>query len=178
MDKSLSRGWMKMKIRKWIMRQQWRIVQIRGIYSVFYGVLILAGLYVSYVPFFANMGSIGPLAFAGTILVVFLIMGYIYDRVLVMWAPSQEVSQERNPYMYVPNPKDHIFWFPLYSALLDSLEKLAEETGVDTNTIEETREYYAKLQSLRPELNEDIDEAIRMRKEYVDKHPFSDVLDE
>lgn len=167
-----------MRIRKWIMRQQWRIIQIRGIWTVFTGVLILAGLYVGYLPFFADMGSIGPFAFAATILVVFLILGYIYDRVLVMWAPSQEVSQERNPYMYVPGPKDHIFWFPLYSVLLDSMEKLAEQTGVDTTEIKETREYYSKLQTLRPERNEDIDEAIDMRKEFVSKHPFSDVLDE
>jgi len=179
MDKfSTGRRWMKMKIRKWLMRQQWRIVQIRGIYSVFYGVLILAGLYVGYVPFFASMEVIGPFAFAGTILLLFLVMGYVYDKVLVMWAPSQEVSQERNPYMYVPNPKDHIFWFPLYSALLDSLEKLADHTGADTQAIKEAREYYSKLQSLRPELNENIDEAIEMRKEFVKKHPFSDILDE
>lgn len=160
------------------MRQQWRIVQIRGIYSVFYGVLILAGLYVGYVPIFANMGAFGPFTFAATILVVFLIAGYVYDRVLVMWAPSQEVSQERNPYMYVPNPKDQIFWFPLYSALLDSLEKLAVQSGVDTSAITETREYYAQLQALRPELNQDIDRAIELRKEFVSKHPFSDISED
>ncbi len=166
-----------MRIRKWTMRQQWRIIQIRGIWTVFTGTLILAGLYVGYIPFFVDMGLLGPFAFAATILAVFLILGYIYDKVLVMWAPAQEVSQERNPYMYVPSPKDHIFWFPLYSALLDSIEKLAEQTGVNTIKIRETREYYSKLQALRPERTEDIDEAIEMRKEFVSKHPFSDVQD-
>ena len=166
-----------MKIRKWIMKQQWRILQIRGIWGIFYGVLILAGLYVNYVPFFNEMGVIAPFAFASTILFVFLIIGYIYDRVLVMWAPAQEVSQERNPYMYVPSPKDHIFWFPVYSILLDVTEELAISVGADTAAIDEARSYYSRLQALRPERGEDIDEAKELRQEFVSKHPFSDIFD-
>lgn len=166
-----------MRIRKWLMKQQWRILQIRGIWAVFYGILILAGLYVGYVPFFDDMGAIGPFVFATVILFLFLIIGYIYDRVFVLWAPSQEISQERNPYMYVPSPKDHIFWFPLYSSMLDATEELAMKVGADTTVVRETKEYYAKLQSLRPERNEDIDEGIRLRQEFISKHPFSDVFD-
>ena len=166
-----------MRIRKWLMKQQWRILQIRGIWGVFYGVLILAGLYVEYVPFFANMGAVGPFAFAITILFVFLIIGYIYDRVLVMWAPSQEVTQERNPYQYVPSPKDHVFWFPLYSTILDATEELAEKVGADTKAVKEARDYYARLQTLRPERSGDIDEGLNMRKEFVSKHPFSDIVE-
>ena len=159
------------------MKQQWRVLQIRGIWGVFYGTLILAGLYVEYVPFFNNMGVTGPFLFAITILLAFLIIGYVYDRVLVMWAPSQEVTQERNPYMYVPSPKDHIFWFPLYSTMLDITEELAIKVGADTSVIEEAKSYYSKLQSLRAERNEDIDEGIRLRQEFISKHPFSDVFD-
>lgn len=166
-----------MRVRKWLMRQQWRILQIRGIWGVFYGVLIIAGLYVEYVPFFNDMGAVGPFAFAATILFAFLIVGYIYDRVLVMWAPSQEVTQERNPYMYVPSPKDHIFWFPLYSTIIDATEKLAEKVGADTAALKETREYYARIQALKPERREDLDEGIRLRQEFIRNHPFSDVFD-
>ncbi|TFG34231.1 hypothetical protein EU527_04220 [Candidatus Thorarchaeota archaeon] len=167
-----------MRIRKWLMKQQWRILQIRGIWGVFYGVFILAGLYVGYVPFFNDMGILGPLTFALTILLVFLIIGYIYDRVFVMWAPSQEVTQERNPYMYVPSPKDHIFWFPLYSTILSVTEELAEKVGADTTAIKETKSYYSKLQALRPEINQDIDEGIRLRQEFISKYPFSNVFDD
>ncbi|MHA2024031.1 MAG: hypothetical protein ACTSWQ_10255 [Candidatus Thorarchaeota archaeon] len=167
-----------MRIRKWLMKQQWRILQIRGIWGVFYGVLILAGLYVEYIPFFNDMGSFGPFIFASVILFIFLIIGYVYDRVLVMWAPSQEVTQERNPYMYVPSPKDHIFWFPLYSTILDVTEKLAEKVGANTDAVKETRSYYAKLQALGPERIEDLDEGIKLRQEFIRKHPFSDVFDD
>ncbi|MBS3795921.1 MAG: hypothetical protein KGY80_13540, partial [Candidatus Thorarchaeota archaeon] len=81
-----------MEIRKWLMKQQWRVVQIRGIWGLFYGILLLAISFYDYIPFFVEMGTYGPFAFAGIIVFVFLVLGYIYDRVLVMWAPSQEVS--------------------------------------------------------------------------------------
>jgi hypothetical protein len=163
-----------MGVKKWLMKQQWRIVQIRGIWGLFYGILLLAVAYYEYIPFFVAMGTNGPFVFAGVILFIFLILGYIYDRVLVMWAPSQEVTIERNPYQYVPSPKDHIFWFPLYSALLDVTEVLAKEFDVDTSVIEETREYYAKLQQLRPEIRDNIDKGIELREEFVRTHQFKE----
>jgi hypothetical protein len=156
------------------MKQQWRIVQIRGIWGLFYGILLLAYAYFGYVPLFAAMGALGPFAFAGTLLIAFLILGYLYDRVFVMWAPSQEVSMERNPYQYVPSPKDHIFWLPLYSAMLDATEKLAEKHDVDPIAIRGAKAYYAHFQKLRPEGKEDLDKAEELRAKFVSDHPFWD----
>lgn len=154
------------------MKQQWRIVQIRGIWGLFYGILLLAIAYFEYIPYFAGMGPFGPFVFAIAILFVFLILGYVYDRVLVMWAPSQEVTMERNPYQYVPSPKDHIFWFPLYSAMLDSIEKVAQKFDVDTSNIHDVKEYYFHLQSLRPERKEDLDKALELRSKFVSNHQY------
>ena len=159
------------------MKQQWRIVQIRGIWSLFYGILLLAIAYYEYVPFISDLQTIGPFLFAGVILFVFLILGYIYDRILVMWAPSQEVNIERNPFQYVPSPKDKIFWFPVYSALLDVSERLVHHFELDPTQVKETRDYYAELQKLRPERNEDIDRAIELRRDYVERHEFSTICD-
>jgi len=162
-----------MRIRKWFMKQQWRIVQIRTIWNLIYGIFILAGLYVGYIPILADMGIMGPFIFAGIVFFSFLIIGYIYDRVLVMWAPSQEVTYERNPYQYVPSPKDHIFWFPIYSTILDACEQLAEEFNMDTEDIKATKKHYAEIQKLRPERNEDIDRSVELRKEFVAKYKFN-----
>lgn len=156
------------------MKQQWRIVQIRGIWGLFYGILLLAYAYFGYVPFFADMGALGPFAFAGTLLVGFLFMGYMYDRVFVMWAPSQEVKMERNPYQYVPSPKDHIFWLPLYSVMLDSIEKLAGKYDVDSSAIRDARAYYSRFQKLRPERKEDLAAAEDLRNEFIAGHSFWD----
>ena len=167
-----------MGVKKWLMKQQWRVIQIRGIWGLFYGILLLAVAYYEYIPFFVEMGSIGPFVFAGVILFAFLILGYIYDRVLVMWAPSQEVTIERNPYQYLPSPKDHIFYFPLYSTILDVSEKLAQEYGFDNTVIKETREYFAELQKLRPERTEDIDESIKLRERFLQKYLYGRASDD
>ncbi len=161
-----------MRVRKWLMKQQWRVVQIRGIWSLFYGTLLLAMAYVGYVPVFSVFGAAAPFVFAVVILIVLLILGYIYDRVLVLWAASQEVVQERNPFQYVPGPKDHIFTFPIYSTVLDAMEQLGDRFGVDTSLIKETREYFAKFERFRPERREDIDEALKLRQEFLKKHPL------
>ncbi|MHA1934346.1 MAG: hypothetical protein ACW97A_03610 [Candidatus Thorarchaeota archaeon] len=167
-----------MGLKKWVMKQQWRIVQIRGIWSLFYGVLLLAIAYYEYMPFISDLAEFGPFVFAGVILFIFLILGYVYDRVLVMWAPSQEVTIERNPYQYVPSPKENVFWFPIYSALLDISEQLAKHNDVDTAVVDETRKYYSEIQTLRPERNEDIDKGIKLREDFIRSHKFSSILDE
>jgi hypothetical protein len=160
------------------MKQQWRIVQVRGIWGLFYGILLLAAAYYGYLPYIKDMGEIGPFIFAGILVFSFAILGYIYDRVFVLWAPSHEVTQERNPFQYVARPIDRIFWLPMYSAVLDSCEQLANEFGIDPQIILETREYYAEYEKLRPEKREDIDAAIELRDKYVRNHSFKEIVSE
>ncbi|MFW9846875.1 MAG: hypothetical protein ACFFD6_09015 [Candidatus Thorarchaeota archaeon] len=166
-----------MRVRKWLMKQQWRIIQIRGIWGLFYGILLLAYAYFGYIPYFADMGALGPFVFSGVLLFAFLILGYLYDRVFVLWAPSQEVSMERNPYQYLPSPKDHIFWFPLYSSMIEMTEKLAEKYDVDTDILDEVREYYSQLSVLRPEEKTNLDIAEKLRDDFIRDHPFVEMND-
>lgn len=167
-----------MGLRKWTMKQYWRLLQVRGIWGLFYGVLLLAVAYYTYIPFFVEMGTLGPFALAACMLFVFLILGYLYDRVFVLWSPQQEVVRERDPFQYVPNPRDRIFWFPIYSVILSTLESLAQEFDVDRTAITDTREYFAELQNMRPERREDIDNAIALRKKFVEAHPFSRIAND
>ena len=165
-----------MRFRKWLMKQQWRIVQVRGIWGLFYGILLLAAAYYGYLPYIKDMGEIGPFVLSGILLVSFAILGYLYDRVFVMWAPSHEVTQERNPYQYVARPIDRIFWLPIYSVLLDASDKLANHFELDNSVIEETRQYYSIYQTLGPERKENIDKAIQLRENFVRDHPFMGII--
>ena len=97
-------------------------------------------------------------------------------RDAIAGSPSQEVNVERNPYQYLPSPREQIYWFPIYSAMLNISEELAKKFDVGTQTIEETREYYSQLQGLKVERKEDIDTALDLRLKFVEKHPFSKVL--
>jgi hypothetical protein len=166
-----------MRIKKWLMKQQWRIIQIRGIWGLFYGILLLAIAYYEFIPWFSNIEIWGPFLFAGVIVVAFLILGYVYDRVLMLWAPSQEVIMERNPFQYVPGPKERIYWLPLYSALLTVAEDLSDHYGLDKRDIVESREYFAEIMTLRPERPGDLEKAAMMRSDYIESHPFSDILE-
>ncbi|MFW9975733.1 MAG: hypothetical protein ACFFDQ_10730 [Candidatus Thorarchaeota archaeon] len=167
-----------MGFKKWLMKQQWRIIQVRGIWGLFYGILLLAAAYYGYLPYIKDMGELGPFVFAGILVVSFAILGYLYDRVFVLWAPSHEVTQERNPYQYVGRPIDHIFWLPLYSVILKSCEELAAYYDLDDSIIQETKEYYSRYEQLRPEIKEDIETAIKLREEFIQKHSFADILEE
>jgi len=165
-------------LRKWIMKQYWRLVQVRGIWNLFYGVLLLAVAYYAYVPVFLDMGAIGPFVFAGILLTVFLVLGYLYDRVFVLWGPQQEVVIERNPFQYVPHPRDKIFWFPLYSVVLNTAEEILATIGRDVTPIRETREYFAELQTCTPHSREDLERAMRLRDEFIAKHRFTDFVND
>ncbi len=165
-----------MGVRKWIMKQYWRLVQVRGIWNLFYGVLLLGIAYYVYIPVFYDMGALGPLVFAAILLFSFLIIGYFYDKVFVMWGPQQEVVIERNPFQYVPQPRDRIFWFPVYSALLSASESIANKLELDTTSIKDTRTYFAELEKLRPERPQDIDKAIKLREAFLKDHHFSNIL--
>lgn len=166
-----------MGVKKWLMKQQWRLTQIRGIWSLFYGTFMLAIAFYGYVPLLNEMGPIAPFVFSAILFIMFIIGGYIYDKVLIMWAPSQEVWMERNPYQYVPQPRDRIFWFPFYSVLLDVSEKMANSQGLDTSLIDEVREYYSELEKYTAERKEDIDAANRLRESFQAKHSFRDIID-
>lgn len=167
-----------MGVKKWLMKQQWRLTQIRGIWSLFYGTFMLAIAFYGFVPILNEMGAIGPFLFSAIIFVIFIIGGYIYDKVLIMWAPSQEVWMERNPYQYVPQPRDRIFWFPFYSVLLDISEQMASSYGIDTSVIDEVKDYYAELEKYTAERKEDIDAANELRMRFQDKYSFKDILDD
>ena len=164
-----------MGVRKWIMKQYWRLVQVRGIWNLFYGVLLLAIAYYAYIPYFYDMGALGPFVLAGILLTGFLTAGYLYDRVFVMWGPQQEVTVERDPFQFVPHPRDRVFWFPVYSTLLNASESIENELGLDVSKISETREYFANLEELRVEISTDIDAAIELRNAFIRKHPYRDI---
>ena len=95
-----------------------------------------------------------------------------------MWGPQQEVTMERNPYQYVPHPRDTIYWFPLYSVLLQSSKELAEKLEFDTDVIESTQKYFSELAKLRPERKGDLDIAVDLRRKYYAEHPLDRIIDE
>ena len=84
---------------------------------------------------------------------------------------------ERNPFQYVPQPRDRVFWFPFYSVLLEISEELAKKHNIETSLIEEVREYYSELEKYTAERKEDIDAASDLRDRFMKKHSFEEIIE-
>ena len=58
---------------------------------------------------------------------------------------------------------------------MDASEKILEKMDLETSEVVETRKYFAELQRLRPERNDDLDRGIELRQEYMKKYRFEDI---
>ncbi|MHA1556527.1 MAG: hypothetical protein ACTSPM_06275 [Candidatus Heimdallarchaeota archaeon] len=114
------------------MKWRFRLDQSRAIFGLITFAVLLADKYVSVIPWFKDQGFwSGDMLLSVVILILFLIVGYLYDRLFKLWTETQTVNVERNPYTYVPNPKEYINNLAIFSFLFDSLNQIAEKLDVE-----------------------------------------------
>lgn len=121
-------------VKKRMMIQFWRLQQTQQIIGLFFWALTLTGVfYLSYFhSWFVKFGVVrNDEVFLGTIItffliiLAFLVIGLIYDRVLKLWVEQTDVTVERNPYStgYLL-PKEIVYWrrttLPVMKALAKS----------------------------------------------------------
>ena len=94
-------------VKKWVMRQYWRMQQSQSVLSL--GLLgsSLTLLIWPYIKFrFEGTPSvlgipttyIGLLGIFSTLIMIVLLIGFLYDRVFSLWTELRSVDLERNPY--------------------------------------------------------------------------------
>ena len=120
-------------VKKGLMVQLWRIQQSQAIISIFFWSLTLAGVfYKDYIhPHFVAWGIVriedvflGTVILFFIIVVVFLIFGLLYDRVLRLWVEQTTVAVERNPYSKERlMPKEVVFWQRGYLSIMKEIAK-------------------------------------------------------
>lgn len=128
-------NWTKYFVMKW----RFRIDQARALFGLITFAALLAVGYFEYITFFYNQGFWGIIEFTLIIFVVFLIGGYLYDRVFRLWAETQTVNVERNPFTYVPGPKEYINHLATFSFIFMSLTQIAEKLDIDLEAAEYIR---------------------------------------
>ena len=105
-------------VKKGLMIQLWRLQQSQAMISLFFWALTLAGVYYVYFhPVLVRLGLpenqvfVGIFVLFSLIIITFLILGLLYDRVLKLWVEQTDVAVERNPYSskYLL-PKDIMYW--------------------------------------------------------------------
>lgn len=94
--------------KKWIMRQYWRVQQSQAFISMgFWGttLTLLIWPYVSWrfdsAEEFAGLPTTywGLASIFTSVMVIVLLAGFVYDRVLGLWIEWRSVDTERNPFM-------------------------------------------------------------------------------
>ncbi len=93
------------------------------------------------------------------------IAGWYYDRKLVLWSPEQIVNIERNPYSYVPEPRNYALLLPIYHTFFAVLRELFVSHDMDTIVIDRLALYLHEYLQLSVTRNEDLFEAQRLRSE-------------
>ncbi|MHA1366629.1 MAG: hypothetical protein ACTSP5_09505 [Candidatus Heimdallarchaeota archaeon] len=123
-------------IKLFSMRWRFRLDQSRAIFGLITFALLLALSYAKYLP---DSWLINPddipfwivLVFTLFILIIFIIGGYIYDKFLKLWSQTTAVNVARNPYTYVPAPKELIVILGWWVHTFNTLSQIAKKLDIE-----------------------------------------------
>jgi hypothetical protein len=139
--------WFKYFVMKW----RFRLDQARAIFGLLTFAVLLANSYSDEIPWFRDQGFWRrDLLLAFIIFIGFSLGGYLYDRSLRLWTETQRVSVERNPYTYVPNPKERWQSRAFWSYNLTVLSQIAEKLDLKIENEEFMRLFIQHYYSLTP----------------------------
>ncbi len=162
---------------KWIMKQYWRVGTIRALLSLALSMFVLGRLYYVYVPGLENLGVIGAIILGSSLVLLFIGLGWYYDEKMKMWSQSLQANTERHPYQYIPDFKTYTFDYPVYYAILVTMNKILEKLGHEIDSAKSILPYMKKYFSRKPTRG-DIFSALPYSYEYMKQHPIGEEFKE
>lgn len=160
-----------MPLKKWVMKQYWRVSTIRTLLSLGMWMLILGRSYYGSVPIVSDMGFLGALILGAILFSFFLGLGWAYDTQAKMWSPKMQASIERNPYRYVPAYSSLSMEKPFVYALLYAFLRVFRKAGLDGKYIVDAIGYFDEYFARAP-IKDDIMTSEGLARNFMDKHPF------
>lgn len=157
-------NWSKFFFMKW----RFRLDQARAIFGLLTFAFLLAAGYVEYISFLDKLGFWGVIIFTILIFIVFIIGGYLYDRVFSLWSENQAVNIERNPYTYVPSPKEQWYTMAVYGYIFNSLNQIAKKLEIDLDNEDELRLFLQHYLSMSPNTPNYVEEVEKLK--VISKH--------
>ena len=156
------------------MKQYWRVGTIRAIVGVILGMLVLGRYYYKFIPYFNSLSPsiLGAILLAGVFLIVFLIAGYIYDVKAALWNEQTQITTEKNPWQYVPQPRLFQIEYPIFYVMFDTLRQLFTKKGISTQKIDETVMYLDEYFNRLPDRRSDLLNAEAIAADFMRDHPF------
>ncbi len=92
------------------------------------------------------------------------IAGWYYDKKLRVWSADIVVKFERNPYMYVPDPRNGVMEIPFFLVLFKTLNNLFENRNLDRRELQNMIQYLETYQQFNASVNQNMEDARDLRR--------------
>ncbi|NHJ39319.1 MAG: hypothetical protein FK731_04745, partial [Asgard group archaeon] len=153
--------WTKYFVMKW----RFRLDQSRAIFGLITFAILLADSYAPKIPWFMDQGFWrGEFILALLIFIIFALGGYLYDRSFKLWSETTTVSIERNPYTYVPNPKEQWQSRAIWTFVFTILSQMAEKLDLEIENEDFMRLFIQHYYSLTPGDEDIVQESAKLSK--------------
>lgn len=90
--------------------------------------------------------------------------GWYYDKKLRVWSADFVVKFERNPYMYVPDPRNGVMEIPFFLILLKTLSSLLEKRNIDRTELQNMIQYLETYQHFDVSIDQNMEDARALRR--------------
>jgi hypothetical protein len=91
--------------------------------------------------------------------------GWFYDKKLRVWSADNIVKFERNPYMYVPDPRNGIVEIPFFTILSKTLYDLFEKLDLENTELGNMLLYLEKYRQFDASVDQNMEDARALRRE-------------
>jgi hypothetical protein len=152
-----------------ILRLNW----IQALTGLFQDVLVFGALYVTILfPEQVTNGLVpidylflGILFLSLPLFLGLIAAGWYYDKRLRVWSADFIVKFERNPYMYVPDPRNGVMEIPFFLILFRTLDSIFEKKDLDRTELRKIIQYLETYQHFDASVDQHMAEARALRKE-------------
>lgn len=152
--------WLKYFSMKW----RFRLDQARAIFTLATFAVLLSANYVDRIPWFQDQGFWrSDFLLSVVVFIVFVVVGYIYDRAFQLWTETQKVNVERNPYTYVPSPKEEWHSVVVWGYIFNALTQIAKKLDVELENQDEVRLFFEHYFSMNPTTPDFLGEVEKLR---------------
>jgi hypothetical protein len=152
-----------------ILRLNW----IQSLTGLLQDVLVFGALYVTIlfpeqvtdglVPF--NYLILGIIFLSLPLFFILSFAGWFYDKKLRVWSADNIVKFERNPYMYVPDPRNGIVEIPFFTILSKTLYDLFEKLDLENTELGNMLLYLEKYRQFDASVDQNMEDARALRRE-------------
>ncbi len=151
-----------------------RLNYIQALTGLVQDVLVFGALYVTLLfPDVASDGLVplnylflGILYLSMPLFFILTAAGWYYDKKLRVWSADYVVNFERNPFQYVPDPRNGIIEIPYFLVLFKALNEVFGHLNLDQSKLTNMIQFLEKYITLTSSVDQHMEDARVLRKEF------------